>query len=143
MWILENKIIPLPGWSVIMIFGILFTRDKAKITARRMRHEKIHIRQWIEITLLCAVILTALHFFTGLSLWWLLTAIIAYYAVYGLCWLIELCLPPYNRAYGNICMEAEAYYNAGDETYLSRRIPFSFLKYISNKRYPYESNRSV
>ena len=140
MWIIVNKYIPLPRWSVIMICGILFTRDRGEITPRRMRHEKIHIRQWVEITIVWIGVLMALHFTAGLSLWWLLTAIVAYYAVYGLCWLIELCLPPYNRAYGNICLEAEAYYNAGDETYLSRRKPFSFFKYISNKRYPYESN---
>lgn len=139
--IVINKLIPLPGWSVVMLFGILFTRDMGKITSRRIRHEKIHIRQWIEITTVWTVALIALHFLFGISLWWLLTAVIAYYVVYVLCWIIELCLPPYNRAYGNVCMETEAYYNEAEEDYLQRRKPFAFLKYISNKKYPYGSKR--
>jgi hypothetical protein len=49
MKIIENKFIPFKGYSAIMLFGLLFTRDKSKVTQRTVRHESIHARQMWEM----------------------------------------------------------------------------------------------
>ena len=137
MRIVENKFIPFRGFSAVMLFGVIFTRDREKITPEKVRHEEIHFRQMLEIDIMCACVIAFFAIFSMLTWWWMLASAVAYYTVYALCWIMELILPPYNHAYGNICLESEAIYNMGDEDYLKHRPRFAFLKYISNSKYPY------
>jgi hypothetical protein len=112
-----------------MLFGFLFTRDASKITARTVRHESIHARQWIEVNILVSLLAITLCVFAGLSWWWLpLTLPAGFYLWYGVEWVIRL----FGRgnAYRNISFEREAYANQDDILYLDTRRPFYFLKYM-------------
>lgn len=67
-------------------------------TDRLINHERIHLRQQLEML------------------------VIPFYIWY----LVEF----YTKGYYNISFEREAYRNEHDPTYLRRRKPFAFLKYI-------------
>ncbi|MDR2449791.1 MAG: hypothetical protein LBD52_07520 [Prevotellaceae bacterium] len=104
MKIVENRFIPFKGYSAIMLFGFLFTRDAGKVTARTVRHESIHARQMWELLVV------------GFYLWYLIE------------WVVRLFLR--SNAYRNISFEREAYANQDDLLYLDTRRPFYFLKYM-------------
>jgi hypothetical protein len=104
---IQNKLLPPRGYSAIMLFGFLFTRDKSKVTATTVRHESIHVRQ----------------------MWELL--IVGFYVWYFVEWVVRLCAGS-NDAYRAISFEREAYSNQGFPDYLENRKFFTFLKYIKN-----------
>lgn len=138
-----NNFIPLRGFIALLTLFVLWIRkeykDDKRLDAQFINHERIHSYQQIELLCLGLLLATVGVWWLDASLWWLLAGILFPYVIYVLCWLIEIALPPYNRAYGNICFEAEAQYNEADLDYLKRRklFTFRFLKYISNKKYPY------
>ena len=43
MKVIQNKFIPFKGYKYINIFGLIFTRDKSKITDIEYNHEKMDI----------------------------------------------------------------------------------------------------
>ena len=49
MKVIQNKFIPFPGYSYINLFGLLFTRNKNKISEKTYNHEKIHLKQMQEM----------------------------------------------------------------------------------------------
>jgi hypothetical protein len=101
---IQNKFIPFKGYSAIMLFGFLLTRDKRKVTERTIRHESIHARQ----------------------MWELL--VVGFYVWYFIEWMIRLFMK--GNAYRNTSFEREAYTNQDDTEYLKTRRLFAFLKYI-------------
>lgn len=143
MKIIYSKIIPLPGYMAMLTLFILWIRKEYKedkrLDAQFFNHERIHSYQQIEIWGIAIIIMTLLCLFGSLSWWWLLTTPVIPLVIYVLCWVIEIALPPYDQAYRNICFESEAIYNESDLEYCKKRklFTFRFLKYISNKKYPY------
>jgi hypothetical protein len=126
----KNWLIPAKGYSAMMLFGFLFTRDKRSVTERTMRHETIHFRQFIEVNILVTLLAVPLFVFTPLSWWWLLLALAGgFYIWYGIEWTIRRLFGKGN-AYRNISFEREAYANQDDTTYLKTRRLFTFFKYI-------------
>ena len=122
MKIIRNNIIPFPGFKCINLFGILFTRKKAKIDDVTINHEAIHSRQFVELMVLFAVAAVFIR-------WWLpVFAPFAFYVWYAIEWLIRLFKK--GNAYRNISFEREAYANQGDFSYLKGRGWFNFLKYL-------------
>ncbi|MBD5584394.1 MAG: hypothetical protein HDQ88_04880 [Clostridia bacterium] len=113
-----------------------------KLSKNVINHEGIHSIQQIELLIADIIICSILCWTLGLSWWWLLVGILFPVILYILCWLIEILLPPYDHAYGNICFESEAIYNEYDFNYIKYRLkhPFRWLKYIPNKKYPYLNN---
>lgn len=107
MKIVRNNIIPFRGFRAINLFGILFVRGAAEVTGTVINHERIHSMQMRE---------------TGYAL---------FYLWYFIEWLVRLALP--GDAYRNIGFEREAYTNQTDLSYLERREPFSWVKYIKSK----------
>ncbi len=72
-----------------------------------MNHEKIHLRQQIELL------------------------VIFFYVWYGLEFLFRfLQYKNRHKAYRNISFEREAYHYESDSNYLERRNPFTFIKFI-------------
>lgn len=72
-----------------------------------LNHEKIHLRQQLELLIL------------------------PFYLVYGIEWLIGLVkYRDSYTAYKNISFEREAYTNENDHNYLKTRSPWQFLRYI-------------
>ncbi|WP_425234510.1 hypothetical protein [Ulvibacterium sp.] len=86
---------------------IFLKHNDLKKDAVLINHEKIHLRQQLELLIL------------------------PFYILYILEWLLRtvLYLNTY-RAYQNMSFEREAYYNEKDLNYLDRRRPFSFMNYL-------------
>jgi hypothetical protein len=103
---IENPFLPLKGYSAMMLFGLLLTRNKHKVTERTIRHESIHARQMWELLVV------------GFYVWYLVE------------WAIRLFIK--GNAYRNLSFEREAYANQDDTAYLDTRRIFSFIKYLFN-----------
>lgn len=105
--VIKNKIIPFPGYKMINICGIIFTRSKL-ISDVDLNHEKIHSRQIFEML------------------------IIFYYIWYILEWLIRVIMYfDFDKAYKNISLEKEAYKNQGNLDYLKKRGLFKWMSYMN------------
>ena len=104
MKIIENKIIPFPGYKAINLFGILFVREGAKISEQDLNHESIHTAQMKEM----------LYIF--------------FYIWYIVEWVIRLFKK--GNAYRNISFEQEAYNNEGNLEYLNNRKHYEQFKYL-------------
>jgi hypothetical protein len=94
------------------LFGLIFTRDASKISAKSYNHEYIHLKQMQEM------------------LW------LPFYLWYG----IEYCIirlvrlfDKQNTVYHDVSFEEEAYNNQNDYTYTDTRKHYSWLKYIKIK----------
>lgn len=111
MKVIENNIIPLPGFKAMNLFGlILFVRKGARMSEKDMNHEEIHSAQWRELL------------YIGFLLW------------YGIEYIIRLFqYADVHDAYRNISLEREAYANQDNLFYLKNREMFDFLKYLRKK----------
>ena len=114
---------------------IIRTEYKDKITETVERHESIHSYQQVVLFLFSLIVSIILSLTTNYSWWCLLLTPIIPLIAYVISWIIEIILPPYNRAYKDICFEGEARALESDEDYKKKLFPFSFLKYIPNKKY--------
>lgn len=106
MKIIRNRILPFgKKYYALNLFGILFA--KGPCGAITINHERIHTAQMKELLF------------------------IPFYIFYILEWLIRL-LQYRNSftAYRNISFEREAYANESNPDYISKRKPYSFLRYI-------------
>ena len=139
MKIVYNRFIPFGRFTALTVLVWLFVKEGVALTARLLNHEKIHMRQQLEIVAVCLLGTVAAHRLFGVSAWWMLAAVPAPLLIYGLSVAIEVLLPPYNRAYGNSCFETEAIYNQHDPSYTRRwwRHLFAWITYIPNRKYPY------
>ncbi|WP_413996262.1 hypothetical protein [Maribacter sp. 2307ULW6-5] len=86
---------------------ILVKHPKLRQDTTLINHEKIHLRQQLEL-------LVVPFYIWYLTEWALRTL-----------WYLDA-----YRAYRNICFEREAYANEGREDYLRHRRPFGFLRYV-------------
>lgn len=108
--ILISKYIVPKGYIGITIFPFMFLKQKAlKENAVLINHEKIHLRQQIELL------------------------IIPFFIIYGFEFLVRLIqYKKWNTAYSNISFEREAYRNERNLNYLKSRSTWSFLSYFSH-----------
>ena len=102
MKIIKNNILPPKGFLAINLFGLLFCRNKSKITKEIINHESIHTAQMKEM-------------------WY-----IPFYAWYVVEWLIRLFGK--GNAYRNISFEREAYSNQNNLDYLKTRKHYGWIK---------------
>ena len=114
---------------------IIRTEYKDKITSTVERHESIHSYQQVVLFLFSLIVSIILSLTTNYSWWYLLLTPIIPLIAYVISWIIEIILPPYNRAYKDICFEGEARSLESDKDFRKKLFPFSFLKYIPNKKY--------
>ena len=98
------------GFSGIAIYPFVFiNRPALKTDAIFINHERIHLRQQIELL------------------------VVPFFILYGLEFLIRLVqYGSRQEAYRNISFEREAYKNEKDLNYLQSRSLWSFLKYIKS-----------
>lgn len=131
------KFLPFKGYLCMTLLWwlIIRTEYKDKITSTVERHESIHSYQQVVLFLFSLIVSIILSFTTNYSWWCLLLIPIIPLIAYVISWIIEIILPPYNRAYKDICFEGEARALESDEDYKKKLFPFSFLKYIPNKKY--------
>jgi hypothetical protein len=119
----------------ILWWLIIRTEQKDKITETVERHETVHSYQQITLFITSLLVSIILSLTTNYSWWCLLLTLIIPLIAYVISWIIEIILPPYNRAYKDICFEGEARALESDPDYKKKLFPFSFLKYIPNKKY--------
>lgn len=131
------KFLPFKGYLCMTILWwlIIRTEYKDKITPTVERHESIHSYQQVVLFLFSLIVSIILSLTTNYSWWCLLLTPIIPLIAYVISWIIEIILPPYNRAYKDICFEGEARALESDPDYKKKLFPFSFLKYIPNKKY--------
>lgn len=131
------KFLPFKGYLCMTLLWwlIIRTEYKDKITSIVERHESIHSYQQVVLFLFSLIVSIILSLTTNYSWWCLLLTPIIPLIAYVISWIIEIILPPYNRAYKDICFEGEARALESDEDYKKKLFPFSFLKYIPNKKY--------
>lgn len=131
------KFLPFKGYLCMTVLWwlIIRTEYKDKITETVERHESIHSYQQVVLFLFSLIVSIILSLTTNYSWWCLLLTPIIPLITYVISWIIEIILPPYNRAYKDICFEGEARALESDPDYKKKLFPFSFLKYIPNKKY--------
>lgn len=131
------KFLPFKGYLCMTVLWwlIIRTEYKDKITETVERHESIHSYQQVVLFLFSLIVSIILSLTTNYSWWCLLLTPIIPLIAYVISWIIEIILPPYDRAYKDICFEGEARALESDPDYKKKLFPFSFLKYIPNKKY--------
>lgn len=94
------------GYAAMALFPFIVFKKKEYINPKRTNHEKIHLRQQLELLIL------------------------PFYIWYGIEFLIRWAkLKDKKKAYYSISFEVEAYSNEHDLKYLESRKWYSFLKY--------------
>lgn len=143
MKIIYNSIIPFGRFVALTLLIWLFIKRGKELTERLLNHEKIHMRQQLEIVAACLVINATIIGLMGCSWWWMLASIVAPFIMYGISIGIEILLPPYDQAYRNSCFETEAIYNEHKPSYTRRwwRHLFGWVRNIPNRKYPYIPHR--
>lgn len=107
--IIKSNLILKP-YICMNLFGLLLARDKLLIDKYVVNHERIHTQQQKELLF------------------------IPFYILYVLEWLFRLFqYKQQHNAYMNISFEREAYKYGHDLTYLSKRKPYSWIKFLINK----------
>lgn len=131
------KFLPFKGYLCMTVLWwlIIRTEYKDKITETVERHETVHSYQQVVLFIFSLIVSIILSLTTNYSWWCLLLIPIIPLIAYVISWIIEIILPPYNRAYKDICFEGEARALESDPDYKKKLFPFSFLKYIPNKKY--------
>ncbi len=106
--ILVSKYIVPKGYVGITIYPFVFLKYEAlKEDAVFLNHEKIHLKQQLELL------------------------IIPFFVIYGFEFLIRLLqYKRWSLAYRNISFEREAYFQEAQLNYLKYRKLYSFLKYL-------------
>ncbi len=106
--VVVNRFLVPKGYAAITLFPFVFVREESKKNNKRLiNHEKIHLRQQVELLIV---------FF---YLWYVVDFLIKCVVYRG-----------FNKAYRNIVFEREAYANQYNFEYLKHRKLFSFLKYF-------------
>lgn len=110
----------------------ILVRDKSA-SKRTIKHERIHVVQWVELSIVGAIAIAILSFIFNFSLLYVLLSIFLFYIWYIVEYLIKL---PFNGfdnslAYRSISFEREAY---GSEVYYNLPVRkvfnFKFLKFL-------------
>lgn len=135
--IIYNNLIPMKGYQAITIWPFVFAWKSAKpLKAHVENHEKIHLRQQMEVLVAAAAVLAAVIWIADWSWWWMLASLAIYYAGYGLDYAVRRILyRSHLEAYRNIAAEQEAYLNQYDRAYLRQRRPFAWVKYLTRQTY--------
>lgn len=149
MIIVENNILPIPGFYAMTIYPFIFVRKNVnpsnspgaeKRREQMLNHEFIHGAQQLDFFII-SLIISAIVNTAGCLLFacslltlimGLLIPLIAFYIVYGLNYLINIirgCDDPYKE----IVFEREAYSNDLNFEYLKTRKWTDIFKYIKKK----------
>ncbi len=93
--------------SAITLFPFVLVDKRTRITRRLVQHEKIHLRQQVELLVIPFYVLYVFEFLIHLT---------KHRSIY--------------IAYMNISFEKECYQNEGVKAYLQHRKPFGWLRYM-------------
>jgi hypothetical protein len=97
----------LPANAMALYPFMLFRTRVLKADALIINHEKIHFRQQLELLILPFYLLYLIHYLFN-----------------------RFKYPNHDQAYYNICFEREAYSNDRDLSYLHKRRPFAWIRFL-------------
>lgn len=127
------------GYSTITLGFFVFSRlSREEMPKRVLNHEAIHVRQWKELTIASAVLMTVIMLFTEFNPWLYLLCPLWFYLQYGIEYLFSRVYHLFrglrgnagNRiSYNNSAFEMEAKSNESIDGYLEVREPFEFVRY--------------
>ena len=109
-----NNIIPFKGFVAITLWPFIFVRSdkRNKFNESSERHERIHLKQQIEMLVL------------------------PFYLWYAIEYLIRLVLyKNANDAYYNLSFEQEAYLNQYDVDYIAKRKPYAWIRKVFKRAF--------
>jgi len=135
------KHFPPKGYKAISLFGIVIHRsDTGEMDQSDFQHEEIHALQQSD-TQTAALIIASIMCTFFPSIWWFVGAMLLHLVLYGLLsviygivWWIKL--GSYKEMitdelyYYKNPLEMEAYTKEDDITYLAKRHPFAWVKYL-------------
>ena len=128
MIVIKNRLIPFGGYTSINLFGIVFT--KVEMNEKSINHERIHTAQFLELSIVTALIIFILRMVFGISAWWFLTSFFTYYIWYIIEYMIiSIMHNKQSCAYRDVSFEEEAYANDDNLNYLDNRNVFAWWKY--------------
>lgn len=106
--IIYNNIVPVKGFKLMNLFGLIFARKDVNIRDYDLTHEQIHTKQIVE------------------------TLGLIFYLWYGIEWFIKLFTNKFNskKAYRAISFEREAYAHQYEKDYPETRKHYSWLKLL-------------
>ena len=134
--VIYNDIVPLKGIKLMTIWPFIFTRKGTDVTKDDMNHECIHLRQQIEVLIVSAATIVILCLTADVSWWWMASAPLCYFVLYGLEYAVRLfAYGNRKEAYRNISFEQEAFANEKDAEYLGRRRRFAWVSFLTRKTY--------
>lgn len=108
MFLIVSKYLIPKGYAGMTFFPFIILKYKSYLAnSTTINHEKIHIKQQLELLVL------PFYFF--------------YFLDFGFQYLRYRNI---NKAYRNICFEKEAYHNEKNSCYLKTRKNYAFLKYF-------------
>ena len=119
------------GFSVITLAAWVLTNcSKKEINQSIINHECVHSKQWIECTVISAIVIWLLMAIFNISCWWMLLSLIAFYVLYGLEYLIRRWNNTADEAYKKISFEREARMAETDNCYLENSGYFMWLQLL-------------
>ncbi len=107
MIVIASKYLVPKGYSGLAIFPFIFVNDKRNINPTFLNHERIHLRQQLELLIL--------PFYIGYVLEYIIR---------------RIQYKSHHQAYRSISFEREAYTHERNTTYLKNRAFWAFLKYV-------------
>ena len=128
--VIFNDTIPFSGFIAMTVWPFIFVRNKAasRYNVVANNHEHIHAEQQKEMLLVGVILAIVLFPLIGL---WAILMLPVFFWWYILEWLFRICqYQNTKKAYRNICFEREAYANEANQTYLTARKRFAWLKYL-------------
>jgi len=101
------KIITFGFANGITLYPFVLFRKETKLSSRLLNHEKIHLRQQLEMLVLFFYLWYILEFFVRLMQY-----------------------QQFTKAYYNISFEREAYYHESNKHYLEKRKWFAWINFL-------------
>lgn len=106
------------GVKAMTIYPFILVGDiKLKDDLKLMNHEKIHLKQQLEMLVIPFYVWYLSEYIFRITQYWMRGELARHYG-----------------AYMNISFEREAYANQNDYSYLSRRDVYSWTKYLKTKK---------
>ena len=117
MRIIRNRLIPLPGFSAINLFGFIFMRQERGVDSELLRHEAIHTRQMREMAYL--------PFYIWYLAEWMFLFLFALLTLHKVT--KKERRHHLHNAYAHLLFEREAYRHASEADYLNHRKHYAWL----------------
>ena len=121
MLVIDQPCIPFSHYYAMSLCAMCFIRsdksydDTLSRYSETLKHEAVHAKQFIFVTLATLLVLIVLAACNVLSWWWLLASSLMYYIAYCLCYVYLRVFKgmSHDKAYHAIPMELQAYYHDG------------------------------